>query len=67
MQLQAAEMEWRSRCWMEAGWQSVDRCGLARCSWFGTGGVGSEVWFGRLQLSGAVNTISLQGWSSLKQ
>lgn len=28
------------------------------------GGVGIEVWFGRLQLSGAVNTISLQGWWS---
>lgn len=28
------------------------------------GGVGSEVRFGRLQLSDAVNTISLQGWWS---
>ena len=67
MQLQAAEMEWRSGCWMDAGWQSVDRCGLASCGWFGRGGVGSEAWFGRLQLSDAVNTISLQGWWSLKQ
>lgn len=53
--------------WRLAGWQSVDRCGLASCGWFDRRGVGGEVWFGRLQLSDAVNTISLQGWWSLKQ
>lgn len=47
--------------WLAIGrpvWSWPDAAGLV---W---GGVGGEVWFGRLQLSDAVNTISLQGWWS---
>lgn len=40
-------------------WPDAAGCGM--------GGVEGEVWFGRLQLSDAVNTISLQGWWPLKQ
>lgn len=51
-------------CWLGSRSTSVVWPDAAGC---GIGGVEGEVWFGRLQLSDAVNTISLQGWWPLKQ
>lgn len=70
VQLQAGEMGGRWVGRLDGGWLAGSRSTvvvLASCGWFGRGGVRSEVWFGRLQLSDAVNTISLQGWWSPKQ